>query len=242
MALRVFVDFDGTITRQDVGNALFRTFGGPACDRLVEQYRGELLSARACFRGEAAAMGRFPMEALHAFIDAQEIDGTFRGLVDLCAATAIDLRIISDGLDHYVARILAAHGFPNVPFFANALTLVDLHDDGTARAAIAFPYADAECDRCACCKRNIMLTLAGDDDILCLIGDGYSDRCPARYADIVFAKDGLQTWCQQENISYYPYASFDDVTARLRTLLARPRLRPRRRAAENRRAAFARES
>ncbi len=242
MALRVFVDFDGTITRQDVGNALFRTFGGPACDRLVEQYRAGGLGARECFRGEAAAMGRFRVEAFNAFIDAQEIDGSFRGLVDLCDSASIDLRIISDGLDYYITRILAARGFAGIPFFANTLSLVDAQEDGTARAAVAFPHADAGCDRCACCKRNIMLTLSADEDVICLIGDGYSDRCPARYADIVFAKDALRTWCQQENISYYPYSSFEDVTARLRTLASRPRLRPRRRAAENRRAAFARES
>lgn len=242
MALRVFVDFDGTITRRDVGNALFRAFGGPACDRLVEQYRAEEIGARDCFRGEAAAMGQFPVQALNGFIDAQEIDGTFRGLVDLCEAASIELHIVSDGLDYYISRILAAHGFTSVPFFANTLALADANEDGTARAEIAFPYADAVCDRCACCKRNIMLTLSGDEDIICLIGEGYSDRCPARYADIVFAKDALQTYCQQENISYYPYGSFDDVTARLRTLASRPRLRPRRRAAENRRDAFARES
>lgn len=242
MALRVFVDFDGTITRRDVGNALFRTFGGEACDALVGQYREEAISARECFRGEAAAMGRFRVDALNAFIDAQEIDRTFSGLVDLCAAAAIDLRIISDGLDYYIRRILAANGLAAVPFFANTLALTDVREDGTARAAISFPYADAECERCACCKRNIMLTLGSDEDVLCLIGEGYSDRCPARYADIVFAKDALQTYCQQENISYFPYASFDDVTERLRILASRPRLRPRRRAAENRRSAFGRES
>ena len=87
-----------------------------------------------------------------------------------------------------------------------------------------------------------MLTSAGEEDILCLVGEGFSDQCPARYADIVFAKDGLQTYCQRENISYFPYATFADVTARLRTLASRPRLRPRRRALEERRAAFARES
>ena len=34
------------------------------------------------------------------------------------------------------------------------------------------------------------------------VGDGYSDRCPVQYADIVFAKGDLQTYCQEQNISY----------------------------------------
>ncbi|MBP1678856.1 MAG: hypothetical protein H6Q29_767, partial [Bacteroidetes bacterium] len=37
--VRLFIDFDGTITRDDVGNLFFRTFGGPACDDLVGRYR-----------------------------------------------------------------------------------------------------------------------------------------------------------------------------------------------------------
>ena len=87
-----------------------------------------------------------------------------------------------------------------------------------------------------------MLTHASDDDIIVYIGEGYSDRCPAQYADIVFAKDKLQTYCQQENISYYLYASFFDVTTRLTELLGRRQLRKRRRAELKRREAFSRES
>ena len=242
MALKVYVDFDGTITRHDVGNVMFRTFGGLVCDTLVARYREGEIGARECFLGEAAAMGRFRVQELNAFLDSQEIDSSFAGLVDFCGSAGIELRILSDGLSYYVERILARHGLAAVPFFANTLTLMDWNDDGTARAEIAFPHGDAECARCACCKRNIMLASAGDDDVLCLVGEGFSDQCPARYADIVFAKDSLQTYCQRENISYYPYATFDDVTARVRLLMSRARLRPRRRAAEQRRAAFARES
>ena len=64
----------------------------------------------------------------------------------------------------------------------------------------------------------------------------------ARYADIVFAKDDLQAFCQRENISYYLYESFHDVTGRLTELLDRRQLRKRRRAELKRMEAFQRES
>ncbi|MEW6510521.1 MAG: HAD-IB family phosphatase [Bacteroidota bacterium] len=242
MALVLFVDFDGTVTRGDVGNALFRTFGGEECDRLVAQYRSGVIGARECFRAEAEAMGRFSVERLHGFIDGQAIDDSFPSLVEFCRERGIELTILSDGLDYYIERILQRHGCGRVPFFANHLTLVDRRDDGTAQAAIEFSYADAECKCCACCKRNVMLTRAGDDDVLCLVGEGFSDRCPAGYADIVFAKDSLQTYCQLENISYFPYTTFRDVIARLQILIAGTRLRPKRRAVERRQAAFRQES
>jgi 2-hydroxy-3-keto-5-methylthiopentenyl-1-phosphate phosphatase len=154
----------------------------------------------------------------------------------------VDLLIVSDGLDYYIRRILGRYNCPEVPFVSNVASLVRPGGDGRVEVSVTFPHSDAGCDRCACCKRNIMLTASAEEDIIGYVGEGYSDRCPVRYADIVFAKDVLQTYCQNENISYYPYETFDDVVARLRRLLERSRLRPRPRAAVARRAAFRHES
>lgn len=240
--LKLFVDFDGTITRGDVGNMFFRAFGGDACDALIRRYRAGEISARECFLGEAASMGRVAPEALERFVARQEIDPSFPALVDFCRQRGVDLLIVSDGLDWYIRRILAANGCAEVPFVSNIASLAHPDADGRAEVELAFPHPDGVCERCACCKRNIMLTGSGDGDILGYVGEGFSDRCPVRYADIVFAKDVLQTYCQNENISYYPYGSFDDVVSRLRLLLDRGRLRPRARAAAERRAAFRHES
>jgi 2,3-diketo-5-methylthio-1-phosphopentane phosphatase len=242
MPLRLFVDFDGTITQGDVGNLFFRTFGGAACDELVRRFRAGEIAARECFTGEAKAMGRVTSEALEELVDAQEIDPSFRDLVAFCRDREVDLLIVSDGLDYYIRRILGRHGCGEVPFVSNVATLVRPGGDGRIEVSVAFPHADAQCERCACCKRNIMLTSSAEEDIIAYVGEGYSDRCPVRYADIVFAKDVLQTYCQDENISYYPYETFDDVVVRLRRLLERTRLRPRARAAVERRAAFRHES
>jgi 2-hydroxy-3-keto-5-methylthiopentenyl-1-phosphate phosphatase len=86
-----------------------------------------------------------------------------------------------------------------------------------------------------------MVTRASDDDIIVYVGEGYSDQCPAQYADIVFAKDELQTFCQQQNISYYLYDSFHDVVERLKILLAKKRLRKRLEAETKRNELFMRE-
>ena len=242
MSIRLFVDFDGTITRGDVGNIFFRTSGGTACDELVRRFRGGEITARECFLGEASAMGRVSTVVLDRLIDVQEIDPSFRTLADFCRDRGVELLIVSDGLDYYIRRILARNGCGEVPFVANVATLVRPGGDGRAEVSVAFPHSDAVCDRCACCKRNIMLAESAEEDIIGYVGEGFSDRCPVRYADIVFAKDVLQTYCQNENISYYPYATFDDVVARLRQLLDRTRLRSRPRAALERRAAFRHES
>ena len=242
MGLRLFVDFDGTITRGDVGNMFFRTFGGTACDELVRRFRSGEINARECFLGEAAAMGSVNPEALEAFVAKQEIDPSFKNLVTYCRETGVDLLVVSDGLDFYIRRILALNGCAGVPFVSNVAKLVREGTGGSVQVSVAFPHADAVCDRCGCCKRNIMLTASREEDIIGYVGEGFSDRCPVRYADLVFAKDDLQTYCQNENISYYTYAGFDDVVARLRTVMGSGRLRVRPKAAAERRAAFRHES
>lgn len=218
--IRLFIDFDGTITRADVGDVMFERFGGAASAEAVRQYREGILSAAECFRRECAACGTVDVAELDAFLDAQPIDETFIAFTRFCREEAMELTVVSDGMDYYIRRILARHGLGDVRFLSNALRLVTADAPGRATLQPAFPYLDEVCDRCASCKRNHMLSLSADEDIIIYVGEGYSDRCPVRFADVVFAKDDLLRHCQEENISYYAYRQFSDVEERLRQLLA----------------------
>jgi 2,3-diketo-5-methylthio-1-phosphopentane phosphatase len=241
MALRLFVDFDGTVARQDVGNTFFRMFGGERCTELVRAYRAGEISAEECFRREMETVGSTDPAALEAFVRAQEITPGFPELIQFCRAHAIRCSIVSDGLDFYIHGVLARMGLEDLPVFSNTLVW---HPDGDGRVkgTVIFPHANAECDRCGCCKRNVVLNGSGEEDVIVYVGDGYSDRCPVEYADIVFARDELQTYCQQKNISYYLFDSFVDVADRLAELLRRRTVRRRRRAEQRRREAFVAEA
>jgi 2,3-diketo-5-methylthio-1-phosphopentane phosphatase len=230
MALKTFIDFDGTITREDIGDAFFLRFGGEACTNHVREYRAGRISARECFSREAAEIRALPLQEADAFARSRALTPGFTEFVRFCREKALEFHVVSDGLDFYIERILASHGIEGVSFYSNRLQLDP--------PAVIFPHSAEGCDRCACCKRNVMLGLAGELDIIAYIGEGYSDRCAAQYADIVFAKDDLQRFCQKENISYYPYTDFYDVISRFRLLLARKRLRKRHRAELRRREAF----
>jgi 2-hydroxy-3-keto-5-methylthiopentenyl-1-phosphate phosphatase len=48
------------------------------------------------------------------------------------------------------------------------------------------------------------------------VGDGYSDRCVARAARLVFARDGLARYLAAEGAPFEPYSDFHDVETRLR--------------------------
>jgi 2-hydroxy-3-keto-5-methylthiopentenyl-1-phosphate phosphatase len=177
------------------------------------------------------------MRALEAFVDSQFIESSFPGFVRFCTTHGLGCTIVSDGFDYYIDRLLRRFGIHDVPFFANTLSLQPT-DRGLVDLVPSFPYDDEECTRCACCKRNIMLTHGGEEDVLVYVGDGYSDRCPVHYADIVFAKPELQSYCQRHNISYIEYRTLSDVQGRLEQLLRRKRIHKRQAAEANRQALY----
>lgn len=236
--LKIFLDFDNTISQGDVGDALFEQFGGEVCLQYDREYREERLTAKECIRKKCAACGEIDWRALEAFVDSRSIDPSFPEYIDFCKTHGLDCTIVSDGFDYYIGRMLRRFNIHDVPFFANTLEF-ELTDSGAmVRLVPSFPYDDEECTRCACCKRNIIISRSGEEDVIVYVGDGYSDRCPVQYADVVFAKPELQDYCQRHNISYYEYRTFNDVRARLEELLRRKRVHKRHTAEANRQALF----
>jgi 2,3-diketo-5-methylthio-1-phosphopentane phosphatase len=234
--IRVFCDFDGTVVPLDVGNALFKKFAGQRAEEIVERYLGGLINARECYRLECLAVDSLDRNELLSFVDQFQPDSHFQDFERFCSGRGIPVTIVSDGFDVYVDRILASHGFSHVPRFANHLEFVS--DDGRSKLVPSFPHRDAECEQCANCKRNHILNLSADDDIVVYVGDGFSDRCPVRYADIVFARKSLIRYCQEQNISYVEFRHFGEVREKLEAMIGRKQPKQRREAVMARRAVF----
>lgn len=234
--LRVFCDFDGTIASDDVGNRLFSTFAGEKAVEIVQRYLNDEINAREFLLQECAAIDSITPGELAKFVDQFEIDPHVPNFVQFCSAHEIPITILSDGLDFYVERILKKYKLAHVTWFANHAKFV--RRGNAMKLVPSFPYRDAECDRCGNCKRNHVLTMSGDDDIIVYVGDGISDRCPVRYADIVFAKHTLIPYCQEQNITYHEFRHFGDVQSRLEKVIQQKRIRKRREAEMARRELF----
>jgi 2,3-diketo-5-methylthio-1-phosphopentane phosphatase len=234
--IRVFCDFDGTMTIEDVGNRLFRTYSGQESEAIVEDYHAGRINARECLRRECAASGIMSPGTIRSFADPFPLDPYAVEFVRFCETKGIPFTILSDGLDLYVEPILAKARLGGVPWFANHGSFVQT-EKGSVLVP-SFPYRDEHCDLCGNCKRNHMVTQSGDDDVLVYIGDGISDRCPVRYADVVFAKRDLIKYCQEQNISYFEFRHLGDVRDRLEQILSQGKVRQRREAAMARRDVF----
>jgi 2-hydroxy-3-keto-5-methylthiopentenyl-1-phosphate phosphatase len=220
----VFSDFDGTVSATDIGDALFSYFGdGQKCSDVYEEFLKGGINACECWSEICRTVPMLTKHEADAFVDGQTVTEGFHNFVQYCDGGSIPVYIVSDGFDVYVDRFLQRHHLDNLPRFTNSLVF---ENDGTLTPK--FPFTDSECDRCANCKRNHVLTLSGPNHIIVYIGNGYSDRCPARYADIVFAKDELISFCENENITYHRFESFIDLLEKFRHIVERTKPKKKR--------------
>ncbi len=219
----VFTDFDGTITRNDIGDSMFQVFGNPEkCSEAFRAARDGKIGMTEGWQRSCATVESLSSATFDSFVERQDIDGGFHRFERYCAGESIPIHIVSDGFDLYIRHVLEREQLSHLPFYSNELII-----EAGGTLSPHFPYTDEECRMCANCKRNHLLTKSGDDSVIVYIGNGYSDQCPSNYADVVFAKGALLTYCERENITYHRFESFDDVLAKFKTIveLGRPRKR-----------------
>jgi 2,3-diketo-5-methylthio-1-phosphopentane phosphatase len=218
---KIFVDFDGTITRKDVGEHMFLEFGNPEVAKEVIRLwmEGEITSIDTWTR-LCRTIPQFEKEKFNAFLDTIEIEEGFIDFVAYCKEHNFQLCVLSDGLDYYIKYILAKHGIDSVKVFSNGLTFNEKNE-----LLPFFPYRDEDCNSCANCKRNHILDSTGDDEYSFYIGDGLSDTCPAQYTDFVFAKNSLLKYCEKNGINFFPFRNFIDVRNRIEEFRNKKRIK-----------------
>ncbi|MGB8656796.1 MAG: MtnX-like HAD-IB family phosphatase [Candidatus Zixiibacteriota bacterium] len=200
----VAVDFDGTITQQDVGALLFDTFSHKMSRKIVSLWLKGEINSKECLEKECELLEVTKSE-LKKFARAQKIDEHFSSFVDLCKREKLRLVILSDGLDFYIRLILKESGLDGIPFRSNVLRFEK------ERPKPEFPHYHRGCGNCGNCKRYHLLSLKRAGQKIVYIGDGLSDKCAVREADLVFAKNDLRKFCVKEHIRHFPFRDFEEV-------------------------------
>ncbi|MDZ7268672.1 MAG: MtnX-like HAD-IB family phosphatase [candidate division KSB1 bacterium] len=205
----ICADFDGTIAQNDVGSLLARSFGDPAvCERRVAAWKRGAISSRQCQEQELATM-RVTPAARAEFCAQQPLTPGFVEFVAFCRARHWPLIVLSDGFDVYIRQILARHGL-ELPFVCNHLRFLP-----PDRVAAEFPYWQYSCGRCGNCKGYPVRRLRRPGEEVVYIGDGYSDRCGAAAAGVIFAKHDLAEWCRQNGTACHAYDDFHAIARML---------------------------
>jgi 2,3-diketo-5-methylthio-1-phosphopentane phosphatase len=235
--IKVFVDFDGTITLEDVGEAIFRKFGSAEItNKIVDDLLSDKISSRQCWDELCNSIDEINKIELNKFISSLDIDPTFISFVKFCKDNEIELVVLSDGFDYYIDRLFDKAGLAGIKYYSNKLFL-----DLKGKLSAEYPHYDADSPTSANCKKNHIINHSSDDDYTIYIGDGNSDKEAAQFCDFIFAKNGLLKFCSKERISFYPFKDFDDVKNKLKELIAKKNLRKRHQALLKRKAAYTAE-
>jgi len=232
--LKIFCDFDGTVTKNDVWIASMGRFikDREKFDIVCRDFLNNAITARECNRRELDLVEDFSFEKLNKYLDEEQLDDYFREFIGFCSENGYEITLLSEGLDYYINYILKKENI-NLKFFSNKL-VVNRHINKesnkiTLKLTCEFPHSDENCTYCGMSKRNVLINGTDDfeNEVSVYIGDGVSDCCAVNYADIVFAKKHLASYCWKNNITYFDFKNFLDVKNKLIKLKAQNKIRPR---------------
>lgn len=207
MAVAWLCDFDGTIAPADIGASWVRRFGAiPEAERerlLARWKRGEI-GSRELTLAECEGLACGEAEAL-AFARGFRLDPDFAPFVREARGRGDAVMVVSDGFDFYLRDHLERAGLADLPWASNHVRF------GEGAVALEFAAGDGGCGRCGNCKAPFVRRYQALGFHTVLVGDGFSDRCPAPLADAVLAKGGLLGWCRERGIPARGFETFGDV-------------------------------
>ncbi|MEB1805853.1 MAG: MtnX-like HAD-IB family phosphatase [Bacillaceae bacterium] len=117
-----------------------------------------------------------------------------------------DFFVLSAGTDYYIYHLLEKHGIKNVKVFSNEgffqeknihLNIDETHRHFSKRYGID--------------KSKVIKELKKEYDTVYFIGDSEPDSHPAHFADLTFAKNGLQELLHEKKIPFVPVETFKEV-------------------------------
>lgn len=210
----LFMDFDGTITRTDVIDAVLENFADERWLEIEKQWRAGRIGSRDCLRGQIALV-RAGTEEMNELVDSIEVDEGLALMLEICARHNITAHIISDGFDYCIRRILERPQLQLAGLLDNVrICSSHLETDGRRHWRATFPYFRQTCSHgCATCKPALMRLLNRGGQPAIFLGDGLSDKYAAVEAGLLFAKSSLAAYCRQQAIEFVPFEELDEVAA-----------------------------
>lgn len=197
----IYCDFDGTITKKDTLTSFFEKYAQSAWLEIEEIWRQGKITSKECLERQLALVCKISAEDLHNYAKSIEIDDYFPEFYEKLKSRNMKLVILSDGLDLFIEKTLEKYNLSEIPYFSNSLVFTE------GKLTVKFNNLNPSCESgsgtCKCSKVQ--------DLPLCYIGDGLSDRCIAKKAQLLFAKGSLKKYCDENKIKYIKFETFKDI-------------------------------
>jgi 2-hydroxy-3-keto-5-methylthiopentenyl-1-phosphate phosphatase len=203
------VDFDGTITEQDLLDQIALTFGDEDVYREVDEgLDNDSLTLHEVIRREFEPV-RTPLEQVREWVlENVRVRPGFHEVVALANERGWRFVIVSSGFRELIEPVLEREGIAGVEVLSNT---VNPDPEGWK---VQFRVSEV-CEVCGQpCKRSTAAAVA-DGTELVYVGDGYSDRCAAESADLVFARRGLASYLEERGVPFERFEDFNSIARRL---------------------------
>ncbi len=201
----VFFDFDNTITPFDVIDDIVERFSVNEKWRKIEKdWKQGKIGSRECLEGQFNEV-RIGKNDFIRYLSGIKIDKHFPKILALLKRRKVFAAIVSDSSSFIIGNILKNNGIKGIKVYSNRLRFEK------DRLILDFPHFNKRCPKCANCKKSHLRKSAIRDKIFIYIGDGLSDICAARCADIVFAKASLLKYFRKHNKKCFKFDTLETV-------------------------------
>ncbi len=198
-----FLDFDGTITVEDVGFSIIKELAQDGWQETGKLWVEKKISTAECGQKQWDLI-KYDKDYVKDFVKKFKICEGFKEFIDEAKKNSYEIFIASDGYDVYINEVLKINGFEDLKVYCNSA----VYNNGWN---LSFLNSDKGCGLCGNCKRKMVENLKSEGYEVYYVGDGYSDRCACMYADAVFAKSFLKKHCEEQSIPHYNFDNFYDI-------------------------------
>lgn len=205
----VICDFDGTVTRNDTVDHLLSLFADDRWLDIEKAWKSGEIGSRECLTKQLSCIDFISREQLDEFIESIEFDNYFIDFFQAVNNQNIEFFLVSDGFDMFIKNVLKKAKLTNIKVFSNMLN----YNNG--KLIPFFPFYNLSCTKYSgLCKCEIIKKYRNNRQVV-YIGDGTSDICASKHADVLFAKNSLAEYCSNNNIKHIKFESFKDICEHL---------------------------
>ena len=198
-------DFDGTICIPDSSDYLFSRFAPEEWRELDEAIWAGQLTEREGYQRQIALLRATWPEARTALREGVKIREGFREFVQWTRAHGIPFVIISSGMRPLIDELLEHAGVRDVMIESHGARI-----NGN-RWELQFHPGARLAEHCSHCKCAHLEAFRQAGKRVIYIGDGFTDVCPARHADMLFATHKLAEVCAKNGRPFHFFSTFFDI-------------------------------
>ena len=202
----IAVDFDGTITERDTLHLIVEAFGTRGLwDSIEPRLRAGELTLEQAMQEEFATVRATPDQVIELVLRDAGLRPGFAELVGWARAHGHRLIVFSSGFRTVIEAALDHWGLDDLEVVSHEALF---SPDGCRLVWADRGEVCAECGRR--CKRHDLRGRLRDERLV-YVGDGISDRCGARMAQVVFARDDLARDFSAQGLAFVPFDDFVEV-------------------------------